>query len=235
MTNHPYEEDWEKAKNALQNLYECRDNLSKELSWYKKTNPSVLQKTIQSLTSKQKEHEASRQSVNRKIDGNQNEIKQLPIKSTLNPANWFNAEQKELQQKRSALLRIVEELRQQLQTIDEKLDANNKEMRLVNDELQRHNTFEHEKCKRDIDDLAVKIREKEKEVREKKLNSLKQKRQKAQEYQSRLNGASNNYEKAKIHEACQNEFGDGSPGRLVSKFDYQISELENKISGRWNR
>jgi len=231
MTDYSLENDLEQANAALRDLQAHRKKLNEDLSWYKNTRPSALKETIQALVAKQKGYETERQKVISQLEENQNIIKHQPIKSIFSLAYWIDTDQINLRRERNSILQSEKELRDRLRDIDRLLDDICEQIHSNTDELQRYNTFKRGECERNISDISVAILKKEKEVgaiiRRKNLGELERKRDRAQWYQSRLGSASNNYERAMIHEECKAEFGDGSPGRLVSKFENQINRKKS--------
>ncbi len=244
MADNPFEGDLKKANAALQDLYRRRDKLQKERSWYQNTDPSVLVDIIQSLEAKQKESEDERQGVIAQINGIQEEISRLPIRSMFNPVNWFNAEQRNLRRQRKTLLGTENGFRQQLRDIDKRLVSIREEIRSKTDELQRYHTFE-----RDDKELPSQIPEKEKEISrlqkrknqidrmqkpiivqiekyDAEINELQRKKRKAQGYESHLGRTKGRSERTKIHKACESEFGVYSPSKLIERCDTDLDRLE---------
>ena len=53
--------------------------------------------------------------------------------------------------------------------------------------------------------------------------------EKAEEWEDELNYAVKSYDRAMIHQKCKNEFGDGSPRKVISHFTGVNERLRNDI------
>ena len=247
-----------KKEKALYSAKKCLEDIEKDILWYKNYNPDCeknkaeeAKAKLPTLETERDKYVAKRAPVKEKLD----EVRPK-IKSGWNPFNWpsilFSKEQQEyrdlardLEDKYDSLTDKINSLRstiskqrniiKQVEQDKEKFknfDMNNSlvlQQNLKDDiatkekeyrQLSEHHTFICNQIQPLVDKINEKID---------KSNEMQENIEKAEGWEDELNYAVNSYDRAMIHQKCKNEFGDGSPRKVMSHFTGVNERLQKDI------
>jgi rRNA-processing protein FCF1/uncharacterized protein YoxC len=213
-----------------------------------------LQKQIASLVAKteSQSHETNKVVGEIKNLKDQLDIVSSSVNSLWNPKNWFNDQQREYRKQASAIKSRIgekETVKSKIECMINEFQANK---RAKEDELRRYNSFDLGvnnaersrlteeinsgkqkveqllKRKKDVDSALEPVIQQIHELERKKSDAQNAK-SRAQRFDADLSNARNSYEKAMVHKNCENEFGVGSPKKVIVEKDRELMRLERDL------
>ena len=221
-----------------------------DVSWYESTDTNHLRKQVSDLECSYDSLAISASEVDRELERLAN-IKinlVLRVGAIWNPKNWFNKEQIKYRKEYSTIEKMFTEKQKYKSKIWRDIGVINDHINKHNDDINRHKSFDIDAYRERIAKLEVELRTAEHKIywtRERKqevdkilapvINQLDQnareiqnaeeaKRQ-AQEIDCELSNAANSYERAMLHQCCEDEFGIPSPKKVISQKENDIRRL----------
>lgn len=255
MSLNPYEEDFEIANDKLKALTTKLEEKKQKINWYQNTDINSLNDCYLELKGKL---EIQKNLIRRlKINENQiqssSELLNKSIKSIWNPKNWFDKEQRhfrsELNKKKHILREIShnkltqEELLKKLKKRESDslkniadykcfdIHAQNSEMAnlayLISKQLKDLETVKEKKEK--VDEKLQPVIE-QITLLESRMMTLESNLSKAKGLDMDLSNASNSYERAMIHQDCEQKFNISKPKRVIAKTEREITKLNRDLA-----
>lgn len=254
MTLNPFEEQLENAEARILDLKSSLKIISDEIDWYENTDLKGLTKGKHDL---QGEFEAQSlkctqllRSVQQIKDNINNQS--IFINSLWNPKNWFDSKQRELRYHLTVTkmsLKLVkgkalkaqaqlQYLEQHVCTMAEKIeryknfdfDAKSASRTVLANQLakQKIKAEQIASRKQQIDAALEPIVKQIREAEQKKSEAISVKHQ-AQMLEQELSNAGNSYERAMVHEKCEERFGTGNPKRIISRNDSEVRRIDRDL------
>ena len=235
----------------IDQLQQREKHLADELQWYSSIDPRALADDLQKNEAKAEHLQLEIQALDKDIRENNARIAEIApgIGTLFNPFNWFAKDQVDLRRRRAELRAVVDQKLSQKQSTVVELEATRARIAKVASELERYRTFDRSRQERELskikqsiackkDELAI-VAERKRRVDEvlapllQEMQSLKSRMRGAQseleaaeELDRRLSSADNTYERAMIHEQCEQWFGEGSPRKIIRERQRELRQLE---------
>ncbi len=235
----------------IDELRQREKGLADELQWYSRIDPSALtddqrrnEATAEQLRLELQEFDNDIQAINAQLD----ELARA-IRTLFNPFNWFAKDQVLLRRRRRELREVYNHKAAQRRSKARKLQATRRRIALVSADLERHRTFDVAGRRRElsqiqqsivakteelavvadrkrrVDEVLAPLVDKMKKIR-KEIRRAEAELEAAEDLDRGLSDAENPYERAKIHEECESEFGEGSPRRVIVERQKTIRKLK---------
>jgi archaellum component FlaC len=254
MKLNPFDEQLKKAELKALELSNSLKNIQSQIDWYTSTEIEVLaenvhaQKTV--LNKKKLDYDgllSEATKINSVLSS-----RSASMKSLWNPMNWFDSKQRELRFDVAVNKKALEVLKNKANVAKEHLKDLAQQILDKNKEIERYKDFdfdvkttEHASIRRQLSQQKIylqKISDRKQQVdnalapilkqildAEKKkviANSIKSQ---AERYDEELSNARNSYERAIVHQDCDEIFGTGSPKKVVSQKASEVRRLDRDI------
>ena len=251
MEINPLTELCAELQRQLTSLQQNEALVARELEWYSTFDTVAVEATRRDDESKCAMLEEQIQSLRNDIQETQACLAELTaaIRTVFNPLNWFAKDQISLRRRRSELCAISKKKTGQQHSLLSEHTSTRERVAGALRELERYHTFDALSRKTELSRLKQVIKDKVNEVRladarkrrvDETLapllteiqNLLSQKRsvkvdlENAETLDRDLSSAGNSYERALLHEECEQSFGTRSPRKVISERQRQIRQLE---------
>lgn len=246
----PHNAEYNNLQGQMLTLSTRIKEISDELNWYNQTNIGELEdkqkQSILKINSVPQQIDQLGQVLNDLTDRINAVSKQ--IKTLFNPKNWFNKEQRAHRKDRSVIKSLRNGIQKEIKDAQSRLKTLDGELNETRAIIKRYHEFDVERTKKALDimggeystlegrftpikrskdlvdsklaPIMEKINETQQEICAAETNI-----KRAEELESDLTSAPNNYNKMLIHKACESEFGEGSPGKVKWKAQKEVSRL----------
>ena len=229
--------------------------LNKNISWYRGYDLQDAQKKRERLECEQSKLQSDKQEYSNKIDSMSQQVAaaEKNVKTMFNPLNWFDGEQIEHRKNLDDLKKKIKNLEVQVKETDQKIFAKGIEISQLLREENRFQTFNiaeslilqkkmqedaveaetayseqsqrHNAILENIQALLDEIKSKESE-----LEKCQRKIKAAEQFDKQLSMAKTSRERARIHERCKKELGEGRPVDVIRKCKNIEGALQRTIS-----
>lgn len=254
MTLNPFDKQLENAETRASELRSSLKTIENEIEWYERTELKVLADSRNDLQSKleRRSQDCTRlRGEVQKIEAaiiNQSES----LNSLWNPKNWFDSQQRELRGRVAAMKKSLETARRNASTAQGQLQDLEHQMRAKIEDIERYKGFDfdaksknrtilvnqlsHQNMeverianrKQQVDAALAPIVKQIRDAEQKKSEVASVKRQ-AQRLDEELSNAENSYERAMVHQKCEEKFGIGNPRKVISHKDSEIRRLDRDL------
>ncbi|MBO2646362.1 hypothetical protein [Shewanella algae] len=225
-----------------------------EIDWYESTDLKALtnsHRELQSeLESQSRECTQSRGKVQQIQENINNQSRS--INSLWNPINWFDSQQRDLRDRVAAMKKSLATAKKYASKAQARLQELEGQIRAKGEEIERFRGFDFDAKsekrtvlanqlsqqkrkteriairKQQVDDVLDPIVKQIRDAEQKKTEAIAVKRQ-AQRLDEELSNADNSYERAMVHEECENKFATGSPRKVISRKDSEIRRLDRDL------
>ncbi len=251
MEINPLAEVCAELKRQLTSLQQNEMVITRELEWYSTFNFAALEERQRHDESKGAVLEQHIQAIGNELQEAQARLAKLTpaIGTVFNPLNWFAKDQVALRRKRSELCAITKKLTSQQQSLLSDHTSTKERVAEALRELERYRTFDAPFRQTELARLKRAVEDKSKELvlaearkwrvdetlapiltemqhlLEKKC-SAQSDLENAETLDRDLSAAGNSYERALIHEECEQRFGTGSPRKIIGERQREIRQLE---------
>lgn len=254
MEYNPFTKEYNRLKRILEEKNNKKISLSIELDWFDAVNIGKWYSMRENESDSKNRLRTTINDFEKEIKEILEKIHETKkhIGSMFNPFNWFDDEQKayrnkldELEKEFTLKKEINERRKIKLSETEQSINKINKDIekyqsfdrRSVNDRINQvsqeinslegtFNKISKLKSKVDSDLLVVLSQIKEYEI---KILAAKENIRKAQLLEKKLAIASNSYERAMIHQECDNSFGESSPKKIISQEERFIARCERDM------
>ena len=221
------------------------------MHWYNSLNPQTLEVEQRNHEAKAEQLWQEIQTLDQDIQEISSQLGEIApaIVTKLKLFKWLTKEQTALRRKDVELRAVQNHKVSQKQSKDTDLDATLKRIASVANKLEQHRTFplsdrqgELSRLKQSIADKTAELdsvtdrkRRVDKEIAPllREMENLELDRgyvesalEVAEDFNQRLSLADNSYERAMIHKECEELFGEGKPGKIISERQWKISKLK---------
>lgn len=254
MTPNPLNDELMNAMDIELELSSSINNLRKEIEWYRSTNFKVLNDSrndlkyeLESLSLKRKQLSGDIQ----KIEANIKDLSEL-INSFWNPKNWFNLQQRDFRIRKAVLLESLGLESNNFLKVQAQTKNINKQISTMVEEIEKYNCFNFDAKSKKLNDTLTQLSDQEREIErifvrkrhvdkelapiDKQINDAETKKleaisvmRKAQSMEKELSNADNSYERAMVHQKCQEKFRINSPRRVISQKESEILRLDRDL------
>ncbi len=260
MEYNPYDLECNRLQRALESKNGDKDRLSDTLSWYDAIDINSLNSSLASKESSQNELQSLINDIEREANSLLTKIQTTKshIKTLLNPSNWFNDEQKSYRQKayvlKTALRKKKEHIRKQ-KNLSSETDIS---IKTISKDIEKHQNIDRQEVSEQIGSLSLEIAilgEKFNRTSGLKANvdvvlqpvikqindyefsisAAKEKIGKAKSFERKLDFAANSYQRAIIHNECEDSLGAGSPKKVIGQEERSIKKFERDLVKSRNR
>ena len=254
MNLNPFDRQLESAKQKVSDLSASLKIIRQDIEWYEGTELATLTDHREALYS---DSEAQSRECDRlgkeagQAASNFRELSQS-IKSLWNPKNWFDSEQRNLRSRAEKLKESVDKARKRFSQAQERFQNISRRVQSKTEEIEKYQNFDFDdKCKKRTA-IALRLSQKKKKVEliarkkqqvdaalepiisqikmaDRKKSEASSAKRRAQELDKKLSGSDNSYERAMAHQACEEQFGTGSPRKVISKMDSELRRLDRDL------
>lgn len=254
MRLNPFDEQLENAETRASELRYSLKSIRNEIDWYESTELKVLDDSRDEL---QSQLEIQSQDCTRlrgevqQIEASINKLSES-VNSLWNPKNWFDSQQRLLRGLVAAKKTSLETVRKNASTAQGHLQNIEHQIRTKTEEIEKYKSFDFDaKCK-DRLILENQLSQQEKEVERvagrkqqvdaalapivKQIRDAEQKKSEAasamlqaQRLDKELSNADNSYERAMVHQKCEEKFGTGSPKKVISQKESEIRRIDRDL------
>ncbi len=254
MILNPFDKELEKAEQKVSDLRTSLNKIRQEIDWFEGIKLDTLINQHEELISASGAQSRKCIQLRGEVAQIQFDFNKTSksINSLWNPRNWFNQEQRDLRDRRAKLKVSLErakksntKARERMQDIDRRIKSKGEEIaryekfdfnaRRKNRVLIANRLSEQKKKvelitrrKQQVDKAIEPIVKQIRQVERKKSEATSVKRQ-AQKLKDELSNADNPYERAMVHQACEQQFGTGSPRKIISRKDAEIRRLNRDL------
>jgi hypothetical protein len=254
MKLNPLGEQLENAETMASELRSVLKSIRNEIDWYESADLKVLADSrveLQSQLDIQSQDCTRLRGETQQIEASINKLSGS-VNSLWNPKNWFDSQQRELRGCVSAKKTSLETVRKNASTAQGHLQDLEHQMRTKTEEIEKYKSFDFDaKCK-DRMILANQLSQQEKAIKRiadrkqqadaalapivKQIRDAEQKKSEAasvmlqaQRLDKELSNADNSYERAMAHQKCEENFGTGSPRKVISQKESEIRRLDRDL------
>ena len=254
MDYNPFTQECSRLHRGLERKKSEKNKLVDELSWFDSTIVSSLFYTLEGKEISRKKLQSLIDGIKLEIEKLQPKIEETKsyTKTLLNPFNWFNDNQKTYRKKLNELKIELGTNHEQLQSSQKSLSDTTSSINIINAEIKKYKNFDRKK----VDDKVYKLNQEillfEKEYRifsdlkknadivlrpvieqingyQSSISAAKEKISKAEGFERDLTAAGNSYDRAMIHQECENTLGEGSPKKIKHQQEGLIRKLERDL------
>ncbi|MBU2731407.1 coiled-coil domain-containing protein [Acidithiobacillus ferridurans] len=254
MKLNPFDEQLESAETRASELRSSLKSISNEIYWYESTELKVLADSRDEFQSQLDIQSQVCTILKRKIGQVEESINKLSgsVSSLWNPKNWFDSQQRELRGSVSAEKTSLKTLRKTASTAQGHLQDLEHQMRTKNEEIEKYKSFDYDaKCKermilanqlsqqkRVVERIADRRQKVDaaltpivKQIREAEQNKCEADSVilQARRFDKELSNADNSYERAMVHQKCEENFGTGNPKKVISQKESEIRRLDRDL------
>lgn len=254
MTLNPFDEPLQNAEQKAAALDVGLQKVSQEIEWFEGTSPDTLHCQLDELRSDVLVRSDECDRIGTEAVQMEKKIRVLSerIGPLWNPMNWINSQQLDYRTRAEKLK--VSLMKAKISRLKAQVDLEDVERRKTQKEveIERHREFDLDAKNGERSDLARQLSQQKRQVeaisarkqqvdtaiepivsqiREagRKRSEAVDTMQGAQELEDKLSRAGNSYERAKVHEKCEKEFGTGSPRKIVSKTEAEVRRLDRDL------
>lgn len=251
INRNPFSDSLDRITQTITNLSETEQHVNEELQWYHSTDPEELREKRRTNIAEAKRQNMDRDEADEELASNQEELDRLApyIKTFFDPRNWFEQKQRQLRKDRKKLTKFRKNKKSLQRDIDKRLLDIHIKIESIEAKILRYDSFDLECHQSELRDLQQQIAsnrdEAQRIVNRKKhfdevmkplvseMRSLssrrrtaESKKQQAEDLESQLSSAENSYERAMIHEQCEEAFGSGSPIKVIRQQQIDIRQID---------
>lgn len=254
MTINPFDNQLKKESKKASDLNYSLKKIKEDLDWFENTDLEKLfqdREELLSATENQSRECVRLRAEAAKIKSNLDEL--LPsVNSLWNPKNWFDSKQRSLRERSENLKQSLSRAEGVHFKSQERLQDAARRKQYIIEEIGRYNEFDFDARSKDRSSIERELR-KQTEVVEimserkrqvdiaiepilRQINEAERARteaaidnQRAQALDNELSRADNSYEKAMVHQTCEERFGTGSPRKVMSEKGAEIRRLDRDI------
>jgi hypothetical protein len=169
-----------------------------------------------------------------------------------NPLNWFDAEQKTFKVKLNQLEGELKVKKDRIERIKKALFDIEQFIKKNSEDIERYKGFDRQQACIEVNKLSQKIVSLEEDLKrtselkgnvdvelrpildhirnyDSKIATAEESLKKAQSIQRRLDQAENSYQRAMIHQECENSFGDSAPKKIIRQQEILIRQCERDL------
>ncbi len=254
MDYNPFTQECSRLYRVLERNKREKSKLVDELRWFDSATVSSLFFTLEGKAKSKNNFQSLTDGIGKEINLLQAKIEETKshIKTLLNPLNWFNDTQKTYRKKLNGLTMELGTKQEYLKTIRKLLSETVDSITEISTEIEKHKNFNRQKVSDQVHRLDQEIVLLEKEYRgvselknnadialrpiieqingyESSISAAKAQINKAESFERRLDAADNSYERAMIHQKCEDALDDGSTKKVKSQQERLIRKLERDL------
>lgn len=251
----PYSNKYTELKNDIDKLKSLLSDVSSELDVFNSIKIEEFSRKPQLLELDIEDHKSSLDKLKKREEEYLEKYKFYGslIKSRLNPLGWFDSDQKYCRESRGEYWMNYILIRGEISKAEKELSELESEKLEVNKKISWYGNFDCESFEKKRVDLLNDIERGEKELESVNLdkinleNILRPIRSEIRKYEANISKYTSDMKKAKameddlscegrtsydrkmIHEECERLFGNGSPGKILSKSKSALEYNKNNI------
>lgn len=260
MQYNPYGKKYDNFKELIDNKTLEKNQLLEELNWFDNIDISNLQFLLKSKEENKIDTKMIIINIETEIDELKPKINffKNEIKTLINPLNWFDDHQKFCRRRLNELDKELDvKLKNKIEK-ERKLSEINELINQYKSDIDKYIHFDIEDINEKLNKLNYKIVSLEKEAKhiyelkvnvdnklepilsqikelESNITNIKYKKDRAKSFENDLTYAENSYEKAMIHEECENSLGDGSPKKIIRESERTLKKYERDLDKAMKR
>ncbi len=250
----PFSKRLDSITDSIGRLVTREEDLVRDLQWYNTTDRKILGEELQEKRAKAESLILSLEKKEAEIAANQRDIDTLSssLGSPFNPRNWIDNDQRELRRRRRWLKSVDKKRIAEWQEIEKSQQSTHKDIESIKANIQRYDSFDPECRQGELQALQDQIASKKKKaeqiadqkaridhaleplnhelkVLESRRETAELNRCRAKDLVDQLSTARNPYERAKIHEQCEDEFGQDSPRQVAKIYENEAGQLDQEL------
>ncbi len=254
MDYNPLTQEFNRLSGILNRKKEEKRKLYDGLKWFDSNDIGSLFSSLESKENSKRKLLSLIEEIKIEVDILNKKIQETKVhtKSQLNPFNWFDDEQNSFRKKLKELNNELNTKQDYLAMRRKALSGSKDLISKVSADIDKYKTFERQRVVDEIDGLSRElalIGEEFKEVSKLKnnvdaelapilkqiknyksmLSSAKKKISDAESFELDLDLAANSYEKAMIHQECEDDLGEGKPKNIIRKHERIAIKIEKDI------
>ena len=254
MEYNPYTQEYNRLQRVIENKNNEKRSLSGELSWFDATDVNRLYFSIEGEEDSKNKLLLLISTIEKEIEILHAKMQDTKsnTKTLFNPLNWFDDEQKVHRKKYNGLKKELGVKNECLERRKKSLSETNESINKYKNIIDKFKSFDREKISDDVHNLGQKIvllEEEFKQISEIKNNidiqlqpvlkqindykdsisAAKGNIRKAGAFEKKLNSAENSYNRAMIHQECENIFGESSPKKITRQQEVIIRKAERDL------
>ena len=260
MEYNPFAQEYYRLQGLIENRNGEKRRLSDELSWFDATNISSLYSSLEGKENSKNKLQSLIDGIKKEIDALHAKIQETKshTKTLFNPFNWFDDEQKSYRKKLNGLKEELSAKQDLIERRQKSLSGRDESINKINQDIEKHKNFDRQQVSDEVNSLGKKIVLLEEEFNpvsdlknkvdielrpvlkqindyESNISTAKEKIRKAQSFEQKLDAADNSYERAMIHQECENAFGEGSPKKIIRQQEGLVRKFERDLEKAKNR
>ncbi|WP_299804968.1 hypothetical protein [uncultured Shewanella sp.] len=260
MIQNPFDEQYESAIAEKSKLTTSYDKKRHEINWYESTVLKALLHNSVKIQTQLEGFSLASIELSDEIQSIELALKKTTesIGSRWNPTNWFDSHQQELRELEGTMKSSELEKKKRLSSVDDQIIDLIQRKKATIEEIERYSSFDLNASVKSSSILASQLsqqKEKVKRIAERKqkfddalapivkqISDAAQKKSEAssvkhhaQLLDDELSNANNSYERASVHQICEEKFGISSPRKLISIKNSEIRKLDRDLEKLYNR
>ncbi len=254
MKLNPFDEQLENAETRASELSVNLKSIIKDINWYESTELKVLVDSRDKLQNQLdiQSHDCIRlRDEITQIEASINKLSES-VSSLFNPKNWFDSRQRELRGSVSAKKTSLKTLRNNASTAQDELHNIEHQMRTKNEEIKKYNSFDLDAKRNERIILENELSHQKEKIERissrrqqvdaalapivKQIRDAEQKKSEnesviiqARRFDNELSNADNSYERAMVHQKCEDKFGTGNPKKVISQKESEIRRIDRDL------
>jgi len=254
MEYNPFAKEYNRQQRILNDKKNKLKTLTDKLKWYDTTDISSLHYSFEGKVCSKNTFQSQANIIEKETDVLQTNILETKqhIKTLFNPFNWFDGDQKnhrnrlqELEEKLNTKKEIMEQIQKSIAETDLSISK-------IENDIATYKNFDRNKVGNEINSLGSKIALLDEEFSQ--ISNLKNKVdlelrpilqqvnnyeqeiafseeiiRKAQSVEKKLDCANSSYDRAMIHQECENHFNEGSPQKIIRQQERLIRTAQRDL------
>ena len=254
MNLNPFDAKLESARRRTSELEDKLKKLRQDLAWYESNTIDEHHAKLEYLRTEAKDRARECGQYKIKADTLGDKIAELSksINSLWNPKNWFDSKQRDLRGRASELKQSHDRAKEEYAKARDRMQNAELQKREKFDEISRYEKFDFDKTNEDRTEVAKRLSQQKKQIDQlaerkkqvdvalepvlKQIRSIEHKKseindaiRRARKIDGELTDADNSFERAMAHQACEEQFGTGSPRKVISKKESELRRFDRDI------
>jgi len=254
MEYNPYTKEYTQLRKKIIALNTQEKLLRESVNWFDHTDVSRISFDLEEQFSTKNNYEHLIESIKKEIGllNTKSQLLNEKIKTLFNPANWFNNEQSKLRKQLNDHKQLLSTKEAHKNKTLKSLSSVDTVIQKMQSDINRYKQFNRDEVNaviartgRDINeskqdfslisDLKKNVDTELQPILAQKseytsaISAANNKITKAQTFEQELNSAANSYERAMIHEKCEQVLGESRPKKIISKQERSIRQLQRDI------